>query len=269
MLWYVASNETLNRIADRFDVAEASVVRCRDRVFKVFLNYLKPKFITWPQGIQRQNTIDAFERKSNFPNVIGAIDGTHIKIRAPKEHPETYVNRKGYHSVILQAVCREDLRFTHVVAGYVGSCHDARVLKKSDLWENGPQQCGEAHLLGDAAYPLRTWLITPYRDNGHLTRRQRHFNTMLSITRVTVERAFGLYKGRFRRLQYVDTHKIETAVDLIIVCCILHNICILNDDQMVDFFEENQEAIPEARHQHEAIANAAGNAKRDYIADNL
>jgi len=29
-----------------------------------------------------------FEKVCSFPNVIGAIDGTHIKIRAPKEDPD-------------------------------------------------------------------------------------------------------------------------------------------------------------------------------------
>jgi len=36
--------------------------------------------------------------------VIGAIDGTHIKIAAPKLDPDAYINRKGYHSIQLQ-VC--------------------------------------------------------------------------------------------------------------------------------------------------------------------
>lgn len=270
VLWYVASQETLNRIADRFDIAEVSVVRCRNRVFHVFLTYLKTKFITWPQeGVHRQEVLDGFERKANFPGVLGAIDGTHIKIKAPKQHPETYVNRKGYHSVILQAVCREDMRFTHVVAGSVGSCHDARVLRTSDLWENGPARCGDAHIIGDAAYPLRNWLLTPYRDNGHLTPTQRHYNTCLSTTRVTVERAFGVYKGRFRRLQYVDTHKVETAVDLIIVCCILHNICILNEDEMIDYFEDDNAVNHNPLPRNQAGGNAEANAKRDNIANSL
>lgn len=44
------------------------------------------------------------------------------------------------------------------------------------------------------------WLITPYRDNGHLTAQQRRFNTVLSWLRQKVERAIGLLKGRWRRL---------------------------------------------------------------------
>jgi len=43
-----------------------------------------------------------FSSTSSFPGVIGAIDGTHINIRAPPKHPETYVNRKGHHSIQLQ-----------------------------------------------------------------------------------------------------------------------------------------------------------------------
>ncbi|KAJ8320878.1 hypothetical protein KUTeg_002465 [Tegillarca granosa] len=76
------------------------------------------------------------------------------------------------------------------------------------------------------------------RDNGHLSRQQRHFNTCLSTTRVVVERSFAALKGRFRRLQYIDTQAVRTAVDMILVCCILHNICILNADEVDDFFDE-------------------------------
>lgn len=46
--------------------------------------------------------MEEFERSSAFPNVIGAIDGTHIKIRAPHKGHEAYINRKGYHSIQVQ-----------------------------------------------------------------------------------------------------------------------------------------------------------------------
>lgn len=43
-----------------------------------------------------------FEVASGFPKTIGAIDGTHIRINAPKKNPTDYINRKGYHSIQLQ-----------------------------------------------------------------------------------------------------------------------------------------------------------------------
>lgn len=74
-----------------------------------------------------------FETTSAFPNVIGAIDGTHINIPAPRKHPECYVNRKGHHSIQLQAICDADCKFIHCYAGNVGSVHDARVFRLSEV----------------------------------------------------------------------------------------------------------------------------------------
>lgn len=269
VLWYISGQETLNRIGDRFGITQASIVRCRDRIFKIFLENLKNKFITWPKENERNETIQEFMAAANFPNVIGSIDGTHIRIKAPAQHPETYVNRKGFHSVILQSVCKANMTFTHIVAGWPGSCHDARVLKNCDLWEDGPAKCADAHIIGDAAYPLRQWLLTPYRDNGHLSRQQRHFNTCLSTTRVVVERSFAALKGRFRRLQYIDTQAVRTAVDMILVCCILHNICILNADEVDDFFDEVNDHVFDEDGQILMAYNIDANRKRDHIAHNL
>lgn len=38
-----------------------------------------------------------------FPRIIGVIDGTHIRIRAPTRQPDAYVNRKKFHSLNTQA----------------------------------------------------------------------------------------------------------------------------------------------------------------------
>lgn len=268
ILWYLGTQDTTHSMADRFNVTESSIVRCRDKVFRVFMVHLKKKILIWPQGDEIQKVVDAFHRKANFPGVIGAIDGTHIRIRAPKEYKEVYVNRKGFHSIVLQAVCREDLRFIHVEAGWAGSTHDARVLKTSDLWNNGLAWCGDGHLIGDAAYPVRKWLLAPYRDNGHLTVQQKAFNYSLSSTRVTVERSFGFLKGRFPRLQYMRTRRLKTAVRSSVVCTMLQNICLANEDEMQDYFDSDE--LP-------ALPNLPGNLdnegegamKRDQIAQNL
>jgi len=60
------------------------------------------QFIFWPSGEETQTVIKKFKENSRFPKTIGAIDGTHIKIEAPKENAADYINRKGYHSIQLQ-----------------------------------------------------------------------------------------------------------------------------------------------------------------------
>ena len=74
------------------------------------------------------------------------------------------------------------------------------------------------------------WLITPFRDNGHLTLRQRQFNTALSAVLQKVERSFSLLKGRWRKLQYLDHLDLVMAVQIITATCVLHNYCLLHDD---------------------------------------
>lgn len=87
-----------------------------------------------------------------------------------------------------------------VYTGWPGKVHDARVFRHSPIFQNSQALCGNGHILGDPAYPNLPWLLTPFCDNGHLSSIQRLYNKVHSSIRSTVERAFGLLKGRFPRL---------------------------------------------------------------------
>ncbi|XP_052696058.1 putative nuclease HARBI1 [Crassostrea angulata] len=234
-LWYLGGSDSIIRIADRFGIAESSVVVCRNRIIDTILNNLKSKFINWQHAEILEQTIDKFHQRNGFPGVIGALDGTHISIKAPTENPQSYINRKGYYSLQLQAVCDSDMKFLNCFCGYAGSCHDARVLRNSDLWNYGLEVCNGNHIIADGAYPLRRWLMTPFRDNGHLLQEQKHLPAFCQW--VVIERAFGLLKGRFRRLHHLDVLSIQTAVKIIMCTCILHNICLIQNEDIDDYME--------------------------------
>lgn len=74
------------------------------------------RFIQWPSGNRAVTVIRGFEETSGFPRVIGAIDGTHICINAPKENPADYINRKGFHSIQLQV---DNIYFDMLIANTV------------------------------------------------------------------------------------------------------------------------------------------------------
>lgn len=78
---------------------------------------LRNDFICWPTEIEARRTSNYFYEQSHFPNVIGCIDGSHIPISKPKEKSDSYVNRKGYHSLVLQGVCNHKLEFIDVSCG--------------------------------------------------------------------------------------------------------------------------------------------------------
>lgn len=143
-----------------------------------------------------------FEQVCGFPNVIAAIDGTHIKIRAPKEDPDSYINRKDFHSMNVQVVCELRELFTHCYAGHVGSVHDARVFRNSPVADFLllPETYfpDNSYIIGDAAYGIHPHVMVLFRDNGHLTNAQINFNYCLSSTRMEIERAIGHLKVRFR-----------------------------------------------------------------------
>ncbi|KAK3876809.1 hypothetical protein Pcinc_018427 [Petrolisthes cinctipes] len=152
-----------------------------------------------PQEIQRMKV--EFSRVGGFPGVVGVIDGTHIKIVAPKDHEEVYVNRKNFHSINVQVLFDAKYQPRDIVARWPGSTHDARILRESGLWqafENHqlPIPAG-SYLLGDSGYPCKRWLLTPYlRPQGEY---QEAYNRAHKQTRSIVERGIGQIKTKVSR----------------------------------------------------------------------
>lgn len=94
------------------------------------------------------------------------------------------------------------------------------------------------------AYPVKPHLIPPFKDNGHLSNLQKKFNKVISSARQVVERAFGLLKGRFRRLRDVTSHEPSAIVSIILCGCILHNLTIINNKDIEQFIDDNQDGHP-------------------------
>ncbi|KAK6178695.1 hypothetical protein SNE40_011219 [Patella caerulea] len=245
-VFYAATQCALIRVADVFGISEASVFNIIASLSELITKNLLREFIRWPEGNRVNDILHGFKEAQGFPGVIEAIDGSHVPIRAPETFPENYINRKGYHSINCMAVCDHEHFFTDIFIGWPGSTHDARVFGNSPLHtastnhlENTfPQNC---HMIGDSAYGLDNFIMVPFKDFGNLTRDQKNYNFKLSSTRMKTEHSFGILKGRFRTLKYIDMGDMEKLNAFISSCFVLHNITLTTEDAFDDFLADGLE----------------------------
>ncbi|GMN43331.1 hypothetical protein TIFTF001_012531 [Ficus carica] len=101
---------------------------------------LKDEFIRPPDYTAVQPLIQehGYKYRPWFDGCIGAIDGTHVPCVPPSENAEGWINRKGFHSHNILAACSFDMKFTYMLTGYEGSCHDARMLGEAIAFKGFP-----------------------------------------------------------------------------------------------------------------------------------
>ena len=132
-LWRLATGNSYRSTGLVFGVGRCTALNLKDEFCSVLLMSAND-FIKFSKGeAETRRAIQAFQEISFFPQVVGAIDGSHIPVITSKNDPNDYYNRKQFHSIVLQGVAGADGRFIHVSTGYAGSIHDARVLCMSSL----------------------------------------------------------------------------------------------------------------------------------------
>ncbi|XP_071959857.1 uncharacterized protein [Antedon mediterranea] len=260
VIWWLATPTEYRTLANMFGIAISTLCVLTRQVVSALLNHqFFQRYISLPQGDRLDRVIEGFSRKG-FPQCAGAIDGTHLPIIGPSNNKADYHNRKGWYSIILQAVVDHKYRFTDVYAGWPGRTHDARVFAHSDLpiladRNNGLLFSRDKNaiingidipvcLIGDPAYPLKPWLMKEFVHNANLTSAQRNFNKTLSSARVVVENAFGRLKGRWRRLMKRNDVTVGFSSEVIAACCLLHNFCEIHKEQYNEEWDEMKRCKP-------------------------
>lgn len=227
-LRFLATGAYHRLVGDSIGVSETTTGRCCRSVTDSIITNLLKNSITFPTGNCAREIKQQFLAVAGFPNVLGCVDGTFIRIIAPSENEPDYVNRKGFHSLNVQAVCDAKYKITSICAKWPGSVHDSRIWRESALCQQFENGVHSGFLLGDSGYPCKRYLMTPFLNPS--TAPQQRFNTSLCKTRVMVEQTFGILKRRFSCLQGVLRTDPNQATKYVIACAILHNIGIDRGD---------------------------------------
>ncbi|CAC5402122.1 HARBI1 [Mytilus coruscus] len=231
-LRFLATGSFLQVVGDTIGLHKGTVSRIASDVVLNSLCDKRDEFIKWPRNVDETRG-DSY-RLSGFPNVLGTTDGTHVRIQAPSEDEPSFVNRKGVHSVNVQAVCYARGKFTNINANWPGSSHDSHLFRTSHVCTYMEQNGGWANgvLLGDSGYPCRPFLMTPYQNP--VQDHQKKYNRCHCSTRSVIERTFGRLKRRFHILHSEIRMTPGKACKIIIACAILHNICILLNEPDIE-----------------------------------
>ncbi|XP_037827783.1 putative nuclease HARBI1 [Lucilia sericata] len=225
--------EAQDDAAELHGLTQPTVSRICARVARALARHAREK-IKMPSNLsEEQEVMREFKAIKNFPGIIGAIDGTHIKIKKTGGSlAQYYINRKGYYSLNIQVVCDANLKIRDIVARWRGSTHDCRIFNESNIKERFENKDFRGRLLGDSGYKLQPYLFTPLLRPQ--SEKEIKYNKAHIATRNTVERCFGVWKQRFRCLLDGLTVSLENGKTLIIALAVLHNIAVEEKDTTPD-----------------------------------
>ena len=241
-------------VADKATLGKSTV----SDILRLVCTAISNKFghlIAWPTGRRLARIATAFQAKQWFPNCIGAIDGSHIYIASPSNTivAADHRNRNKSFSILLQGVVDSKCYFTSVNTGPPGSLHDSAHFKSSELYRKVDEGImGGFHddpttwasglpfppyIVADRGYPLLSWCITPFKKGpmgAPLSTEEVWFNRKHSSTRMSVERAFGILKSRFKEIGTKSSLKLAFLPTVVHCCCVLHNILLASKDRTLD-----------------------------------
>ena len=181
---------------------------------------------------------DAFQRRWNLPNCLGALDGKHIVIKLPIRSGGEFFNYKHTFSIVLMALVDADYKFLYMNVGCNGRVSDGGVFdgctlqqaleRKSSMFPDpapcpGDERPLSYYICADDAFPLQENIMKPYSYKDMMVER-RVYNYRISRARRVVENAFGIMANRFRVFHTrigLEPAKVEKIV---MAACVLHNM---------------------------------------------
>ena len=113
-----------------------------------------------------------------------------------------------------------------------GCAHDSRVFRESGFCRKFDDRTYKGILLGDSAYALKPYLMTPFLYPE--CRAEEKFNESHIRTRTTIENTFGLWKKRFQCVAQVSEYQPSVLGKVIIATMCLHNIAMKRGDIWVE-----------------------------------
>lgn len=252
----------IQKVCSWFDVGVSTVMTASMRVASAMPEAFPDAIHYALAGPEKASQMADFAAY-NWGGLRAIIDCSHIKITVDpgtRKRDYEYTNRHDLHVLSYQFICDAKMRFLDIFGGYGGRCNDQMILNESPFAARLGEvlQVGE-WLMADMGYALKEWCISGFRANeisGANAAERLYFNRIFSSMRITIERAFGVLKSRFRSLMFGLNFRERASYSIVILSlCIVHNICIEYRDAVTE--AEITAGIEADRTVREALRRAA------------
>ena len=260
---YLATGDSQQSQSFNFRVGRTTVCNIIRETCEAIWKSLQEFYLKPPSNESEWKTIaENMHKEWNFPHCLGALDGKHVRIDCPNNGGSEYFNYKGFHSIVLLAMCDGNYTFTLVDIGNFGKDNDASILNNSLIGKGFAENAFKVPdpdmidgfelpyvILGDDIFALKHYLMKPY-GGRNLSETQFVFNYRLSRCRRTIENAFGILSARWRIFRRPIKGKPENVDYIVKACLCLHNYLRLTDNAsyipsgFVDSFDSKGDLIP-------------------------
>ncbi len=256
-------------------MSKSSAIRYIWQVIDILL-YIQKTYIKLPANASEWQSISGgFEDICGLPNCCFAIDGCLIEIERPFDFEGWYC-RKAYPAINAQVVVDSETKIMSFDLR-PGSSNDKSIYKYSSFGRTIASKLPYNYYgVGDAGYQLQNHLLTPYPITENMAADISHYNHLHSKTRISVERAFGMLKNRFRILklplnqkQIIKKGKTATSqmAKVIQSCMVLHNVLIELKDNDDTYISSNatESSDTEDDQNEDSVAIARRDAIKQYL----
>ncbi|KAG7463223.1 hypothetical protein JOB18_029688 [Solea senegalensis] len=249
-LWYMSNQSSFKEMSETFEVSQSTAHRVISEVLNTVCT-LGPTFVSWPDACEKAASAAAFHRLCGLRDVIGAIDGCHIRVQRPPVRGGDYMNCKSYYSVLLQGIVDDRGRFLDIFAGPPGRVDDTTMLRASSFYDGWQEKMGEYRLLGDGAYTGHgfPFVVSPRSESENLTEADELRNCRIGRGMAVAEEAFGRLKCKWRRLRDLRNTRIDAVVMTVMAACFLHNMC----NGTLEICQEHPQGCPRQGDENEEI----------------
>ena len=260
---FLASGDSFTGLKARFRTGKSTIHDVIVETCQAMWEVLKDDVLPHPTPEHWRRIEEGFRIRLHFPNCIGALDGKHIRIKAPGNTGSLYHNYKGHFSTVLLALVDANYRFIYVDIGEYGSNADGSVFKasafgkkylKHEMGVPGDKFLLNFHtdhpiphvFVADEAFPLLLILMRPYPKShpNTLPREESIFNYRLSHARIVVENTFGMFTQRWRIFDRTIPLEDDNVDKIVQACVCLHNY-LVEDKPIAQLYAElNPEQRP-------------------------